>query len=210
MEVISSRWEAHHIGSPAYILTKKLKATKVALKNWNTLHLGNIQNKITSLTHHVDLVQQAPHSPCMHKKELDLKKSLDNLLEQEEILWRNKLRETWLICKDLNIKFFHASTLIKRMRNDIDFIKQFSGEWISDKPAIGGCFKNHFTCLFSSSTPTIPNDLGNLFDTSISNEENLHLCSIPLEDDIFNALPSMGSTKAHRPDGYTALFYKKY
>lgn len=49
-----------------------------------------------------------------------------------------------------------------------------------------------------------------LFSSSISEEENLHLCSIPTEEEVIKALSSLGSTKALGPYGFTALFYKKY
>jgi hypothetical protein len=41
-------------------------------------------------------------------------------------------------------------------------------------------------------------------------EDNLFLCALPLEVEVVQALSSLGSTKAPRPDGYTALFYKKF
>jgi hypothetical protein len=41
-------------------------------------------------------------------------------------------------------------------------------------------------------------------------EENVSLCSLPSEQEVFSALFDMGSTKAPSSDGFTALFYKKY
>jgi hypothetical protein len=49
-----------------------------------------------------------------------------------------------------------------------------------------------------------------LFAPVISADDLLHLCSIPLESEVFQALSSLGSSKAPGPDGFTALFYKKY
>jgi hypothetical protein len=49
-----------------------------------------------------------------------------------------------------------------------------------------------------------------LFSPIISEEENVFLCSIPYEEEVFEALKSLGSTKALGLDGFTALFYKKY
>ena len=49
-----------------------------------------------------------------------------------------------------------------------------------------------------------------LFDTCISLEENASICELPTEQEIFTALFEIGSTKAPSPDGFTALFYKKY
>jgi hypothetical protein len=36
------------------------------------------------------------------------------------------------------------------------------------------------------------------------------MCSMPSEEEIVEALSSLGSTKAPGPDGFTTLFYKKY
>jgi hypothetical protein len=49
-----------------------------------------------------------------------------------------------------------------------------------------------------------------LFSPVITAEDNLSLCAIPSEVEVVQALASLGSTKAPGPDGYTALFFKKY
>lgn len=41
-------------------------------------------------------------------------------------------------------------------------------------------------------------------------KKNNYIWSIPSKQEIYNALSSIGSTKAPGPDGFTAMFYKKY
>jgi hypothetical protein len=43
--------------------------------------------------------------------------------------------------------------------------------------------------------PIIDDDLLSLFDPCISQDDNLSLCAIPSEQEIFNALSSIGSLK---------------
>jgi hypothetical protein len=54
---------------------------------------------------------------------LSLKTSLDDFLLKEEILWKSKSGELWLSCFDLNTKFFHTFTIIKRRSNVVNFLK---------------------------------------------------------------------------------------
>ncbi|XP_059450878.1 uncharacterized protein LOC132181647 [Corylus avellana] len=208
--VIAATWKHLVSGPPGLVLVKKLAQTKAALKRWNNLIFGNIQAKIKSSLFKIDQIQISPPSSQASLQESLLKKELDGLLIKEESLWRSKSRETWLQCKDLNTRFFHSSTLIRRRSNAVNFLKTNEGAWISDRAEIGGNFVSHFSNLFSSSVPPIEEDMLSLFDPVVSAEENSFLCALPPEEEVVQALSSLGSTKAPGPDGFTALFYKKY
>jgi hypothetical protein len=162
------------------------------------------------LARQLDIVQQSIVSNKSFQAEVSLKQDLAELFLQEETLWKNKYREAWLTCNDLNTKLFHTSTLIKRRRNNISSLKLPYGAWTSDRATIGSCFTNHFSSLFSTSSLVINDDLLNLFDSFISTIENLALCAIPSEYEIFTTLSSIGSTKALKLNAFTTLFYKKY
>jgi hypothetical protein len=207
--VILAAWDSFFSGSSAFILAKKLKSTKQALKIWNYWFFGNIQRNINSISQQIDDIQQSNFSSHLHREEIFLKQELDSLYIQEELLWKSKSRDTWLTCKDLNTRYFHMSTLIKRRRNAIDFLKLPSGAWVSDRRNIGNCFADFFQQLFSSSLSDPLEEMLNLFDKVISDEENLVLCSIPSEKEIYEVLISIGATKAPGPDGFTALFYQR-
>lgn len=106
-------------------------------------------------------------------------KDLGDLLIKKEILWKTRSKEIWLTCKDLNTKYFHTSTLIKKRSNAINFLKIGKGNWISNRFSIGGHFVSHFSNMFSSSSPPIEDEMLDLFSPTIIEEENQHLCSIP-------------------------------
>jgi hypothetical protein len=208
--VIKAAWKHFVSGSPAVCLVKKLAQTKAALKRWNTQHFGKIQTKIKSTLFKIDQVQQAPPCPQATLQESLLKKNLNDLLLKEESLWRSKYRETWLQCRDLNTKYFHSSTLIRRRSNAVNFLKISNGAWVSDRAEIGGTFVQHFSSPFSSSAPPIDEAMLNLFDPVIFAEDNIFLCATPTDEKVVQALSSLGSTKAPGPNGFTALFFKKY
>ena len=184
--------------------------TKLALLKWNSLHFGNIHKRIKETLNILDSVQQSPATPLAHEQEISLKLDLENLLIKEESLWCSKSRETWLTCKDLNTKYFHISTLIRRRSNAVNFLKLDSGGWVSSRAEIGGNFLAHFTTLFTSSNPLIENEMLDLFSPIISNDDNAFLCTSLVEKEITKAFNSLSTTKGPGPDGFTAIFYKKY
>lgn len=77
--------------------------------------------------------------PPSHNRwmEQGLQLELDEQLKQEEILWRQKSRVAWLTSSDLNTKFFHASAVIRRFRNQITELKRGPNEWLSGRDTIG-------------------------------------------------------------------------
>jgi hypothetical protein len=64
----------------------------------------------------------------------------------------------------------------------------------------------HFEELFTSSHPSLSDELLNLFENTISTEENLSICSMPSEQGIHESVFSIGGTKAPGPDGFTGFF----
>jgi hypothetical protein len=184
--------------------------TKKSLQRWNYLHFGKIQAWIKSTLAKLDNIQKSPPSLSSFSLETSLKTSFDDLLLKEEILWKSKSRELWLSCSDLNTKFFHTSTVIKRRSNVINFLKTDLGSWLSDRATIGASFVSRFTNLFCSTNPPIADEVLDLFSPVISEDNSLNLHSIPFESEVIQALSSLGSSKAPGLDGFTALFYKKY
>lgn len=53
---------------------------------------------------------------CTNNRGTHLRGLLDEQLQCEQVLWRQKSRESWLVQKDLNTMFFYTSTIIIRSR----------------------------------------------------------------------------------------------
>ncbi|KAF5442124.1 hypothetical protein F2P56_037171 [Juglans regia] len=120
---ISEAWSKHHFSNPSYILCKKIKSTKEALKVWNKDHFRRINHNIHQLESELLEVQEADMTPSNQEKERFLQHRIHKQREYEEILWKQKSRLTWLTSTDLNTKFYHLITTIRRRRNTIDSIK---------------------------------------------------------------------------------------
>ena len=55
------------------------------------------------------------------------RKEYFEILQQEKELWSVKSRYNWLIQEDRNTRFFHTSTLIRKRRNKIVYLKNNQG-----------------------------------------------------------------------------------
>jgi hypothetical protein len=196
--------------SPSYYLAKKLKLTKSAIKYWNKNYFGDIKTKLDNTLSLLDITQQATPSDSNLALALHLQNLLDEYLQQDESLWKQKSKELWLTTTDLNTRFFHTSTLIWRRRNSITLLQSPQGGWLTERSDIGACFVDNFKSLFTSSAPFPNEELLNLFDIVISKDENNLLCALPVESEVYGSLISLGLSKALGPDVFTALFYVKY
>jgi hypothetical protein len=92
----------------------------------------------------------------------------------------------------------------------VNFLKLDSSVWVSSRATIGENFISHFTNIFTSSNPYTENEMLDLFSSVITEEENETLSTPLAEEEILEALTSLGSTKATELDRFTVLFYKKY
>lgn len=161
-----------HRGSPTSQLSQKLAAMKLALKHWNKESFGLIQERIHSLQSSIDYIQQLPISDQSKDAEQRVQCNLQEELRKEDILWKSKSCVQWLTSPDLNTKFFHASTIIWRRRNNIEALKERTGNWHYARDDIGSLFPDHFQSLYSSLDPMLSNELAEIIAPSISEEEN--------------------------------------
>lgn len=98
---------------------------------------GSVQTRIQLLHNRLEFIQALDPSPQAWEAELSIQSELAKALEREECIWKQKSRIRWLTTSDLNIKFFHLSTVIRRRRNNIESIRDERGTWLRDRATIG-------------------------------------------------------------------------
>lgn len=78
------------------------------------------------------------------QQEQTLMATIEERRRQEEILWRQKSKIRWLKEGEKNTKFFHRSTIQRRMYNNIAFINNRQGERLEAHEDMEKEFKEHF------------------------------------------------------------------
>lgn len=138
-----------------------------ALKIWNKENFGHIQSSILFLNQKLSQIQSEDPLETSMSQEEHLKMALTEQLKREEILWKQKSRLQWLTTTDLNTKFFHMTSTMRRRRNNISHLKNSSNQWINDPAVINSMILDHFKGIYQSTQPSFPPDLEQLFPQKI-------------------------------------------
>ena len=126
----------------------KLKCLKHLIKKWDHNTFGNIFQAQQDLNKEMRTLQQQiisdGYTDELMARELQLKTQLDDRSKQEEILWWQKSRVSWLKEGERNTKFFHRTTIQRRMHNSIIAIKTQEGEKVEEQAEIERAFLAQF------------------------------------------------------------------
>ncbi|XP_019451752.1 PREDICTED: uncharacterized protein LOC109353844 [Lupinus angustifolius] len=80
----------------------------------------------------------------------------EGVLHEEELLWFQKSRSKWLIYGDRNTRFFHASTVIRRRRQNISILQDEEGNWIHEREELEIMATTFFKKLYTEDGASTP------------------------------------------------------
>ena len=99
--------------------------------NWNKDIFGNIFKRKKELLARIGGIQRTlekHHSRRLIELEIKLKRNLERVLTQEEVLGFQKSQREWIVCGDRNTAFSHQITVERHRRNRIGMIKNDLGQ----------------------------------------------------------------------------------
>lgn len=151
-ELLVASWD-RRITTP-----EALNELRVKLKQWNKDVFGDVHKRKEKLMADIKLVQEELESVQtdeLLRKEEDLIKAFDVVLEQEEVLWFQKSRENWIALGDRNTKYFHTSTIIRRRQNRVEMLRNEEGSWISSTHELEKLAVNYYKRVYSLDDVTL-------------------------------------------------------
>ncbi|GMI80935.1 hypothetical protein like AT1G43760 [Hibiscus trionum] len=77
-------------------------------------HIGRQKTLLLARIRGIELARGKRDSEFLIDLEKELKLDLAKVLKDEESLWRQKSRNSWILDGDRNTRFFHASTIVRR------------------------------------------------------------------------------------------------
>jgi hypothetical protein len=190
-------------------LMHKIGCTRDNLKEWSIETFGKVTKDIRNKRKKLNKLWKKPKTFKRDEEIHKTNQALDELLQREEIMWRQRSRITWLKEGDRNTKFFHRKASWRQTKNKIKRLRDLNGQWTDDPEAIRELTHEFFKKLYSKDANICPSELINLIDEVISPEINSALCRDFSDEEISDALFQIGPLKAPGPDGMPASFYQR-
>lgn len=119
-------------------------------------------------------------------------------------------RPDWLTKGDHNTSFFHTFASERKRVNTIKILKGDNGEVVEDRRRLKFFITKHYKSLFQSHASDRREKVFQCVHPKVTGEMNEALLKLVTEEEVKNALGSIGDLKALGPDGMSAIFYKKF
>lgn len=142
---------------------------------------------------------------------MKLRRELDDILHEEEMLWFQKSRMEAIKDGDRNTKFFHLATIIRRQRNKLLMLQNEENNWVNDPIEVKAMIVRYWQELFTEECPNynINCFLPGCFPKMTDREFDL-LQRPYAECEVVKTIKDMDAFKAPGPDGFQPLFYQRY
>ncbi|RVW65636.1 Transposon TX1 uncharacterized 149 kDa protein [Vitis vinifera] len=210
-ELLKGWWQGfNYSGSYSFVLSEKLKALKIKLKNWNKEVFGKVGVNLRMALDKVSFWDDQERQKALNEQELEARKEVREDFKKwvlmEEISWRQKSRETWLKKGDKNTGFFHKMTNSNSMRNCLKKIK-VKGNWLSEDQEIQKGVVRAYQDLLSDPSGWHPGMNSMEFDR-IGSEEAARLEEMFYVEKVFLALSELNGDKTPGPNGFPIVFWQ--
>ncbi|CAM8965691.1 unnamed protein product [Rhodiola kirilowii] len=207
-EAVRASWADQAEGGS---ISEKLEVCIRGLSQWSKAEFGNVSRIVKSLKDRIQQLKREPRTEETASMEAKLTDELDEWMEREELFWRQRSRAEWLRSGDRNTSYFHAKASQRKKRNQIDKLRNQTGELSYSESEFISTITNYFTDIFKSQV----NNHGEWWDREfeavpklITEEMNERLKAPYTEGEVRRALFQMHPTKAPGLDGFPALFYQ--
>ncbi|XP_057811836.1 uncharacterized protein LOC131026078 [Salvia miltiorrhiza] len=117
MERLDRLWDLGAAVSTVEDLHQKIQAMGPELKIWEKREFGHIKKRCGAIREQLADLQQPHREPHTKTEQRALENELDDLLQKEEIMWRQRSRAVWMAEGDRNFGFFHKVAEGRKKRN---------------------------------------------------------------------------------------------
>lgn len=130
-------------------------------------------------------------------------------LEEEDLKWRQRAKQSWLQKGDRNTKYFHSCASQRKKSNHISSISDENGLLYNSPQGINQIFQNFFTNLFTTFNPTGKLECLESMQPLVYEEMNRKLLTEFTITKVEEAVFSMNPMSSPGPNGFSARFFQQ-
>jgi hypothetical protein len=197
-----------------FYFQQRIKNFKQQVRKWNKDVFGNIFQERKALEQKLEDLQdqiiQIGYMVTQQQEENTIKRQLEEIYKQEEILWRHKSQVQWLKEGEKNYKFFHRSMIHRRFINCITKLEDDQGNTLLTHQEITNEMTDFYKDLLSE--PLVDHTLAiervtQNIPALISLEQNTTLMRPITQAKVDQAIQDLPKGKAPGLDGFTTYFF---
>ena len=103
------------------------------LWEWDRNILGELEKRIAKVKKELENCRRRNISQEVVNQEHLLRYKLERLQDQQNIYWKQRAHNTWLLKGDRNTSFFHAFASKRKVRNYVGRLKDENGRVVAGK-----------------------------------------------------------------------------
>jgi hypothetical protein len=161
-----------------------------------------LQNELDKLRSSLDRTEPT-------EREIQVVERLKELLDQEEVMWRQRSHVQWLAAGDRNTRFFHLRASQRRKKNRVSELKREDDSIATDEIELGDMATKFYRELYTSEEVQGMDEVLASVPVKVSELMN-NMLDAPFDPvEVKTALFEMYPTKAPGPDGFPAHFFQR-
>ncbi|WCJ29319.1 hypothetical protein M5689_010963 [Euphorbia peplus] len=122
-ETVAASWGS----AQAVPVQGKISMVSRSLSRWDREVFGHVTTQVQTLSKQLEEVQSLKDGNCK-EEETSVAKKLNEMLDREEVMWKQRAKSEWLESGDRNIAFFHAKAKTRRQTNQIQRLQTDEGK----------------------------------------------------------------------------------
>ncbi|KAK2641855.1 hypothetical protein Ddye_023618 [Dipteronia dyeriana] len=204
-------WNKYKGSNHSPNLASKLRGCASSLSGWSKCRFRNIRRQIEGKNREIERLYGLSGRPSIMSSIRVLEKSVEGLIDCDELYWRQHSRLDWLQSGDRNSKLFHARATARRKKNFISSLIDRNGRVQVSDEGLASTVRDFYSAMFLSFKPSTQDILeatkairGRL-STNMSDMLRLSFTA----EDVKAAVFDLNPTKALGPDGFHAIFSRK-
>nr|XP_043615879.1 uncharacterized protein LOC122587779 [Erigeron canadensis] len=210
IEAVEREWTEEVSGHYMFRVVKKLKSLKTLLRKL-LLKQGNLHTRVDNLRRELDMVQSAIEKDAMDQLLRDKEATLLNEFKEPQLDEKNFLKQKakmeWLEVGDANSAFFHKNLKCKNHRSKIEVIKDMNGV-THEGGDVQEALVDHYIHFLGMEHTTTLNPSPELVAKRLDQGKASNMIKRITDEEIKQAMFSIGENKVPGPDGYISAFFK--